>query len=147
MNIKGLSIKQPAHGIYKWRGFTLQKGAIFGTLHLDGIKTAFVYMGQKRREIRPDGTKAGWLMKLYLCPLEDGIFYTKDREPADEFGWSTEYVRVSEKPEYRAIFSKNPHVEYYREPECATSGPRSLLAYVPKQKNLGHIYNMVRERQ
>lgn len=139
-------IKSPAKGIYKWRGFTLQKGAIYGTLHINGVKHAFVYLGQKRREIRADGTKAGWQMKIYLCQLENGVFYTKEKAPEEEFGWDAQWVNANA-PEYREIFAQNPHVEFYKEPASVNEGERNILAYVPKQKNIGFIYSMVRERQ
>ena len=140
-------IKAPAKAIYQWRGFTLQKGAIYGSLDYKGSKTAFVYMGQKRRVKRPDGSSAGWQIKLFLCQLENGIFYTKEREPEKEFGWHAEWVNVGKSGDYAKIMATNPHVEYYREPADLMSGERNIMAYVPKQKNLGFIYSMVRERQ
>lgn len=145
--MKKIIIKEPAVRSFKWRGFTLQKGSIFGTFHIDGIKHAFVYMGQKKRQIRPDGTKAGWMIKLHLCQIENGIFYTHEKETEDEFGWYSKWVNVNEAPAYKAIFAKNPVVEWYHEPESVNEGERNILAYVPKQKNIGFIYAMVRERQ
>ena len=144
--MKKTIIKAPARGIYKWRGFTLQKGAIYGTLHINGIKHAFVYLGQKRREIRADGTKAGWQMKIYLCQLENGVFYTKEKAPEEEFGWDSRWVNANSAP-YKEIFATNPVIEWYKEPNITKGGERNILAYVPKQKNLGFIYSMVRERQ
>ena len=151
--MKDLIIKKPARGIYEWRGFTLQKGAIFGTFYDGNEKYAFVYLGQKKREKRPDGTSAGWQMKLYIALIGDSMPISKNAVIRDgghntyqiDPMWSSKWVNPNSNGVYRAIFAKNPVVEWYH--EDTETAPRNILAYVPKQKNLGFIYAMVRERQ
>lgn len=145
MAIQGLSIKCPAGGIFQWRDFCLQKGAIYGTFGTKASKKAFVYLGQKRRETRPDGTKAGWIMKLYVRNISADEAYFNESQ--SDHGWRSMWVKPTDRPEYGAIFAKSPKVQFYNEPEWIKGGERNLLAYIPKQKDLGFIYNMVRERQ
>ena len=133
-------INATARSIYTWQGFKLQKGCIYGTIIIKNIPYRFVYFGKHRRKVRPDGTLGSREMCLFLLDLP-----VNDPENDHNLFWEKTWIDVYKGSFQEKILNTNPKVEFYVEP--VETAPRNILAYVPRQKNIGFIYSMVRERQ
>ena len=148
MNKDGLTINEPVKKLFNFMGFTAQIGSITGKIKLGNTVYYYVYTGRKKREKRPDNTSAGWMIQLWLCEKHtantSGLYSDSDVTPY----WEKRWISCSGSGDgllARRIMNTNPQIKWT--PKYKEEGARNLLAYVPKQKDLGFIYTMVRERQ
>ena len=143
-----LTVNEPVKKLFNYCGFTAQKGSITGKICLNDGWHYYVYTGKKRRETRADGTKAGWEISLWLSDRNTESMSGIWEEGADRPYWEKRWIKCDNTPDGKRaarLMALNPHIEWT--PKYKEEGERNILAYVPKQKNLGFIYAMVRNRQ
>lgn len=150
MSKKGdLTINAPVKKLFSFCGFTAQIGSITGKITLKGDVYYYVYTGKKRRARRADGSCAGWEIQLWLCKKPQSAYSSHimtDFEP--DYDWAKSWISCNSTEEGKRaqkIMATNPQMIWT--PKYKEEGERNILAYVPKQKDLGFIYTMVRERQ
>ena len=94
-----------------WRGFTLQKGSLFGKGFIEGKYVDFAYMGAKRRITRPDGTKGGWQIKIFVKPHQLG----DDEQVIFKPIW----VDCTKGSLAKKLLEKNPEITWEHQPHIS----------------------------
>ena len=143
-----ISINKPVKKLFTYCGFTAQIGSITGQITIKGQRYYYVYTGKKRRVRREDGSTANWEINLWICPKRSAYESGLVEDLTPDYEWSKIWLGCDNSEDGKKaqkLLTTNPRIQWT--PKIKIDGERNALAYVPKQKNLGFIYAMVRERQ
>ena len=131
-----------------WYGFSVPKGAAFGTefFCVNGVNRRYdyVYVGDIKYIHRPDGTVAGKKVKIFIHHHRESW---KDYSVPDSGYYRPIWVECRKNSLAEKLLNRHIKPDFQAEPEFHVKNLQNFSSAIRRPSSAGAIFNMVRERQ